>query len=250
MSHDSHTFGGYDPRRPKRDSMAMLSNFSVIFDLDGTLVDTAPDLVRVLNLVLVEEGHEPVPFEAVCEIVGQGALAMIRRSLDRHGVSIDETELRRLLPRFLELYSADITAHSAPYDGVVRALDTLAAEGAILGVCTNKYEYLSVQLLQELGLADRFAAIIGPDTLDVRKPDPAHITGTLERMGGRADRAVMIGDSTNDVNAAKAAGIPSIVVSFGYLDVPAHEMGADRVIDHFDELVPAIHEIAGVAAQS
>ena len=230
---------------PPTDGTVMTA--TLLFDLDGTLVDTAPDLWASLNVVLNDKGLESVPFERVGYLVGQGALVMIERGLKEHGVTVEKDELKKLHEHFLEYYTANIAVGSTPFPGVEAALDRLAARGHRLAVCTNKYEALSVQLLETLGMADRFAAICGPDTFGVKKPDPEHIWRTIDKAGGRRDHAVMVGDSISDIAAAKAAGVPVIAVPFGYTDKPVAELDPDVVIDHFDEIDAAIASVSARA---
>lgn len=213
---------------------------TIVFDLDGTLVDTAPDLVSSLNHTIAVAGLPPVGYEDLTHLVGHGARAMIARAFALRGVPLDEDELQPLLDRFIDHYTAGMPGESQPYPGLVDALGRLREAGFRLAVCTNKMEGLAVPLIEKLGLAHHFAAIAGGDTFAVRKPDPGHLTATIERAGGDPGRAVMVGDSINDILAAQNAGIPSVVVPFGYSDRPVEELGADRLIRHFDELTPAL----------
>lgn len=207
-----------------------------VFDLDGTLVDTAPDLIATLNVVLEADGHPRLPAADARGMIGSGARAMIVAALTEAGADTADETVEPMLARFLDHYNANIAVESRPFPGLEAALDRLAQAGVTLAVCTNKYEGLSRKLLQELGLADRFAAIVGADTLGMRKPDPRHLLGTIEAAGGDAGRAVMVGDSRIDVAAAKAAGVPVVAVSFGYNEAPAETLGADHVIAHYDAL--------------
>lgn len=217
-----------------------------VFDLDGTLIDTAPDLAAALNAGLADEGLAPVTLDEARHAVGHGARVMIERALTYHGVAVETERVERMHARFLEFYGANIAVGSLPFPGVEAAMDALAARGIILAVCTNKYEGLAVQLLRTLGMTERFAAIAGGDTYGVSKPDPRHLTQTIAAAGG--GHAVMIGDSEADTGAAIAAGIPSIAVTFGYANQPIAELGAHVVIDHFDAL--EAHVVALLAAQS
>ena len=212
---------------------------TIVFDLDGTLVDTAPDLVATLNAVLVREGYAAVAFEAARKMIGGGARHMLARALSQQDVAIEPGKLDRLFADFIPYYAAHIADRSRPFPGVEPVLDRLAADGARFAVCTNKLEKLSVLLLERLGLAGRFAAICGQDTFGIPKPDPELLRQTIARAGGTADRALMIGDSVPDVTIARAAGVPVIAVDFGYSEVPAALLAADRVISHFDELPAA-----------
>ena len=207
---------------------------TILFDLDGTLVDTAPDLLAVTNAILREKGIAPVPDDAIGHLVGQGGRAMLARAFEEQGQALDEDRLDTLVPRFIELYRETIPGRSRPFDGVVETLDTLRRDGHVCAICTNKFEDLSVALLEALDMADRFAVIAGPDTFDVRKPDPAHVLRTIEAVGGTPEASVMVGDSHNDIEAARRANVPSVAVTFGYTDVPAAELGANRVIDRYD----------------
>lgn len=223
----------------------MLRHTTIVFDLDGTLVDTAPDLTNALNDVLVRRGHAPVSGEAIRACVGHGAKAMIEAALRRGGADGD---LDRMLAEFLVHYEANIAAESRPYPGAVAALEGLAAEGATLAVCTNKREHLSRKLLQELDLARYFAGLAGRDTFAVSKPDPGHLLGTIELAGGPR-RAVMIGDSDIDVMTANAAAVPIVLARFGYGPPPQDGTRPDASIDHFDELRPRLESLLAAEAQ-
>lgn len=208
----------------------------VIFDLDGTLIDTAPDLMASLNHVLALNGLSPVAYEDMTWLVGQGAKAMIERAWEHHGHPGSPEQLEAAFEAFLVHYAAEMPGKSAPYPGLMDALDRLEAAGMALAVCTNKTEGLARQLLDRLGLTPRFAAITGGDTFPVKKPHGDHILGTIERAGSTPDRAVMIGDSVNDILAAQNAAVPAIAVPFGYSDKPVESFGPDVIIGHFDEL--------------
>jgi phosphoglycolate phosphatase len=216
---------------------------TVVFDLDGTLVDTAPDLVDTLNLVLAQEGLPGVPFATARNLIGGGARQMIERGLKAEGRSCTPDEIERLFRHFIDHYSAHIADRSRPFPLLEKALDTLAADGATLAVCTNKLEGLSRKLLQALGLLDRFAAVCGQDTFGVHKPDPGFLRQTIWRAGGDPRRAIMVGDSGADIATARATGIPVIAVDFGYTSVPVAELGPDRIISSFGELPTAIRDL-------
>jgi len=215
-------------------SLRALAGATIVLDLDGTLVDTAPDLLRALNAVLTEEGLPQVSDAAVRHLVGHGARALIEGAAAHLGVSLAPTRLEPLTERFVEFYRADIAALSRPFPGAEAALDALLGAGAILAVCTNKRTQLSIELLEALGLAFRFAAIVGSDAVERRKPDPLHLLETIRRASGQPHRAVMIGDTAADIAAAKAAGAPSIAVRFGYGE--ADSLGADALMDTFSQL--------------
>lgn len=214
----------------------------IAFDLDGTLVDTAPDLIGALNLALGEAGYKPVPFAETRNLVGGGARVMIERGVAIEGARVTSDELDRLLARFMIHYEENLAEQSRPFPGATEMLNRLAASGALLVVCTNKYEGFSVKLLQALGLADRFAFIAGSDTFPMRKPDAGHLLGAVSRAGGHSSKVIMVGDSKTDVATARAANVPVIAVSFGYSDVPAKELGADRLVDR-------LIDVPGVAAE-
>jgi phosphoglycolate phosphatase len=212
---------------------------TIVFDLDGTLVDTAPDLIATLNSVLAREGLPPVAFAAARNMVGGGARAMIERGLAAEGLTLGTAEVERLCGQFIEHYAAHIADRSRPFPGVEAALDALIGGGCRLAVCTNKLEWLSFRLLRALGLADRFAAICGADTFGVQKPDAAILHGTVARAGGHPDMAIMVGDAITDIAVARAAGIAVIAVDFGYSEIPIAELAPDRIVSSFERL-PAV----------
>ena len=217
---------------------------TIAFDLDGTLVDTAPDLLAALNFVLGEAGLAPVEEERLRSLVGGGARLMIERGLAMRGAPANEADVDRMLDDFLRFYEKHIADRSRPFPGAAETLDALAAEGARLIVVTNKIERYSVRLLETLGLARHFSVIAGPDTFGVRKPDPGHLLRAVERAGGARERTIMVGDSITDVNTARAAGVPVIAVSFGYRDGTVEELGADHVVDRLDEIPAALARLA------
>lgn len=216
----------------------------VIFDLDGTLIDTAPDLLASLNHVLALTGHAPVAYEDMTWLVGQGAKAMIERAWALHGHPASPEQLETAFEAFLVHYAAGMPGASKPYPGLLAALDRLQADGFRLAVCTNKTESLARSLLEGLGMSARFDAITGGDTFAVRKPHGDHVLGTIRQveaaMSGAVSGAVMVGDSVNDIRAAQNAGIPVIAVPFGYTDKPVETLGPDVIIQHFDELDAAM----------
>ncbi len=215
----------------------------VVFDLDGTLAETAPDIMAALNMLLVREGLPAMPVSAARQLVGAGARALIERGFKASGRPLSPEKLDELFALLLDHYLENIAVDSFLFPGVEAALQQLADAGYRLAVCTNKPEPHSKALLSALGIADRFAAIAGRETFDVCKPNPRHLTETIRLAGGNANRAVMVGDSRTDIDTAKAAGIPVIAVPFGYTDVPVAELGPDMVIDHFDALVPAVTKL-------
>jgi phosphoglycolate phosphatase len=213
------------------------------FDLDGTLVDTAPDLGRAVNHALAVIGREPVSNDVTRQLVGGGTRAMLTRALERTGGMIGEEEFAALYEELIGCYEQHTSDDSKPYPGCLAALDALTARGCKLAVVTNKLEYLARKLLDELQMTERFACILGGDTLGPgrAKPAPDMIEAALERSGGT--RFAMVGDSSFDVRAAKAAGAPCVVLSVGYHDAPPETLGADALIDHYDELMGVLERL-------
>lgn len=211
-----------------------------VFDLDGTLAETAGDLVGTLNVILEGEGLKALPLEEARDMIGAGAKALIQRGFTASGVPLPPERLEALFAEFLKHYGAHLFDRSYLYPGVTDALRRLQDEGFTLAVCTNKVERHAVDLLAGLGIGDRFAAICGRETFAYSKPDPRHLTLTIERAGGDPGRAVMVGDSRSDVDAARGAGIPVVGVTFGYTDIPIRDLRPDRVIAHFDALPEAV----------
>jgi phosphoglycolate phosphatase len=221
--------------------MAVLT---VVFDLDGTLVDTAPDLIETLNVVFTRDGLPPLDYAAARDMIGGGARRMIESALKLQGRGLTEGVVDRLFADFIVHYGAHIADRSQPFPGLDAALDRLASRGCQFAVCTNKLESLSRLLLEALGLSRRFAAICGPDTFGMQKPDPEILRRTIRATGGALQRAVMVGDSGTDIATARAAGVPVVAVDFGYSETPVRELGPDRVISHFDHLADAVFALA------
>jgi len=216
--------------------------FDVVgFDLDGTLADTAPDLTAALNHALVALGRSTVPAESVRHMVGHGARALLAKGLSATG-DFHEDLVDRGFPIFLEYYEAHIADDSRAFDGVETALDTLAARGVTLAICTNKLESLARRFVSEIGWDGRFAAIVGGDTTPSAKPNPEPLLHMIEQAGG--GRAAFVGDSISDTGAARAANVPCVGLTFGFSDRPAEQLGADILIDHFDHLIPALKRLA------
>ncbi|HEX2135956.1 MAG TPA: HAD family hydrolase [Microvirga sp.] len=218
-----------------------------VFDLDGTLADTIHDLIGTLNVVL---GHEGVPRLSVQDgraMVSAGARALIERGLAAAGREVVPARLDELHRLFLAHYSEHLCDATSLFPGVVDALDRLEAAGFRLAVCTNKHEAYSVEVLEGLGVAHRFAAICGRDSFPYFKPDPRHLLLTVEKAGGDPGRAVMVGDSITDIATARAAGIPAVAVSFGYSDIPVDRLQPDIVIDHYGELFAAVQMLTRAA---
>lgn len=215
----------------------------IVFDLDGTLVDTAPDLVDTLNAVLAPEGVPPVAYADARKIVGAGARVMIKRAFAMHDMICDDANLERLFGSYLEYYAEHLADRSQPFPGVVETMDALATQGFRFAVCTNKLENLAKLLLDRLDLTQRFDFICGQDTFGVPKPDPTPLLRTISASDATRDRAVMIGDSATDVRTARAANVGVVAVDFGYSDVPASELGADRLISRFADLPDAVMDV-------
>jgi phosphoglycolate phosphatase len=216
---------------------------TIVFDLDGTLVDTAPDLINALNFILGREGLPPVPLHSARNMIGAGARKLIERGLEVDGREASPADLARLTDDFISYYAEHIADASRPFDGLERALDDLTKLGCRFAVCTNKLEWLSKRLLDRLNLSSRFSAICGADTFGVAKPDPAILRQTVARAGGQLSSTIMVGDAGPDIGVARRAGVPVIGVSFGYTDVPVASLKPDRVIDHMSELKAAIESL-------
>lgn len=216
--------------------LAALEGAVIAFDLDGTLVDTAADLIGTLNVLLADEGLSPLPLAEVRPFIGRGARWLIERGFQAAGAATPTARLDGLFERFIIHYNANIAVESRPFPGVVEALDLMKAAGARLAVCTNKRTDLSVTLLDALDLSRRFEAIIGADAVPAAKPDPGHLIAAVEAAGGAIGRTVMVGDAATDAGAARAAGAGLVLVSFGYTEIPVRDLAPDILIDHFDEL--------------
>ena len=213
---------------------------TIVFDLDGTLVDTAPDLIASLNVLFARECLAPITLEAGRGMIGGGVKRLIERGLTLQGRGCTAAHVDALYADYVAHYAEHIADSSRPYPGVEAALDALAARGSRFAVCTNKLAWLSVRLLDRLGLAPRFVAICGPDTFGVQKPDPEALRRTISAAGGDLADTVMVGDSETDIRTAQAAGVPVVAVDFGYTEVPVTELDPDRVISHFDALPEAV----------
>lgn len=213
------------------------------FDLDGTLVDSHRDLAPAVNHTLSTVGRPNVEPDTVREFIGGGTAMMLTRALEYTGGSLPEAEFQAALGELLRHYESHIADLTVPYPGCLDALDALAARGCKLAVVTNKIEVFARKLLEELGMADRFDVILGGDTLGPgrAKPAPDMIDTAILMCGG--GRFAMVGDSTHDVRAAKNANVPVVALSFGYNDVPAAELGANVVIDHYNQLVGALERL-------
>jgi phosphoglycolate phosphatase len=223
--------------------MTSLTHATIAFDLDGTLVDTAPDLIGSLNAVLTEEGLATVSMAAARRLIGGGARQLVERGFAEAGRPAGAHRTPGLVERMVEIYVGRISQESAPFEGLEAALDQLVAAGARLTVCTNKREGLSRTLLDALGLTRRFAAIVGSDSVPAPKPDPGHLIHAIQAAGGDPARAVFVGDSITDLLTARAAAVPSIGVSFGYSETAVEELGFDRLIHGYAELPQAASDL-------
>jgi len=217
----------------------------VVFDLDGTLVDTAPDLIGSLNAILTREGMAPLPLASARNLIGGGARKLLERGLEAEDRTVSSDELDRLLADFIAHYADHIADESRPFEGLEAALDQLSTQGCALAVCTNKLEWLSRRLLDRLSLSDRFAAVCGGDTFGVAKPDPTILRQTVVRAGGEIGSTIMVGDAGTDVGVARRAGVPVIGVSFGYTEVPIEQLNPDVVIAHMRDLPGAVSDLLG-----
>lgn len=224
---------------------APLNGAAILFDLDGTLVDTAPDLAGTMNDILGKMGLAPLPVMDVRPLVGHGARALLLRGLETHSHTVSTDELDQMLVAFLDIYASRIAKESRLYPRTQMTLDLLSAGGASLGVVTNKPEDLSRLLLDALGIADRFGALIGRETAARPKPHADPILLAASRLNVAIERCVMIGDSDTDVAAARSAGIPVVLMRHGYTSVPPEELGADAVIDGFADLIAVLPSLLG-----
>ena len=224
-----------------------MAALTVVFDLDGTLVDTAPDLVDTLNMVFEREGLQPLAYAEARNMIGGGARRMIENGLRLEGRTVDDAEMNRMLADFLRYYGEHIADRSRPFPGLDAALDQLAGRGFRFAVCTNKREGLSKLLLEALKMTHRFEAICGPDTFNIYKPDPEILRRTIRAAGGTMERSIMVGDSDTDIAPARAAGVPIVAVDFGYSEIPVEKLTPDRLISHYDQLVPAVLELASAS---
>ncbi|TAJ70843.1 MAG: phosphoglycolate phosphatase [Phenylobacterium sp.] len=217
----------------------------IAFDLDGTLVDTAPDLIGTLNVLLKDEGLPARPLDEARPFIGRGARWLIERGFEAAGQHLHPARVQPLFDRFIAHYLEHIADESRPFPGCEAALDALKAQGARLAVCTNKRTDLSMALLEALGLADRFEAVIGADRAPAIKPDPRHLQAAVDAVGGDIGRTILVGDAATDAGAARAAKAGLILVSFGYTEIPAEDLNPDILIHSFDELPEACGRLLG-----
>ncbi len=220
---------------------------ALIFDLDGTLVDTAPDLLDALNTVLAGEGRRPVDIADLRHLVGFGARSMMAEAFKMTGSPADPAQIEAMMPAFLDHYRRHIADGSRPFPGVEETLAGFQAAGARLGVLTNKPHELTVLLLSKLKLDRYFAAIFGQGRMPYTKPDARIFQDVVREVGGPGAGILMIGDSVTDVTTARAGGAPVILVSYGYTPEPSRTLGADAVVDDFREIPAAVHRLLGPA---
>jgi phosphoglycolate phosphatase len=218
----------------------ILSGYLLAFDLDGTLVDTAPDIIGSLNEILARKGVSGVDLSDAQHLVGRGARALIQRGFALAGLELRHADEDIMFNTFLEIYASRIDRLSRPFEGVERTLDALSAMGATHAVCTNKPQGLSELLLEKLGLKDRFVTIKGADAVPFKKPDAAHLKACADAAGLPLTKTLLVGDSDTDFKTSRNAGVPSILVSFGYSDPPVTTLSPHALIDHFDQLPPAV----------
>ena len=218
-----------------------MDEYLLLFDLDGTLIDSAPDLCAAVNEMLRERGRPPLPLPQVRRMIGDGVPTLVSRALSESG--LDPAEGVTALPRFLQLYEADAVRLTRPYPGVTETLAALRRRGYRTAVCTNKPQHATITVLEGLDLLALFDGIAGGDRFAVRKPDPGHLLGLIAAVGGRAEAAAMIGDNENDAAAARAAGLPLVLMRYGYSRVDPESLGADALLDRFTDLPAALDRL-------
>ena len=218
-----------------------MPGFLLLFDLDGTLIDSVPDLTNALNEVLRERGYAPLGPEEVKPMVGDGVPVLVARAFAARGGGSEEAA--ELLPRYVAFYEANATRLTRPYPGVRETLQELRRSGYRTAICTNKLQRATVRVLRGLELDDLFDGVAGGDRYAVRKPDPGHLLQLIREMGGESDRAAMIGDSENDAAAGRAASLPVLLMRYGYARVDPKSLSPDTVVDRFDELPQALERL-------
>jgi len=216
---------------------------TIVFDLDGTLIDTAPDLIRATNHVLVDVGFEPVATDFIRPFISFGTRRMIEEGVRHQGSTLSDTQHDAMFKDLIAFYTQNMTVESVPFPGMIDALGALNARGHTIAICTNKLEGMAKQLMKELGLDHHFKTITGRDTFPVCKPDPEHLFGAIRYAGGDPARSVMVGDSTTDYATAKAAGVPIIGVTFGYTDVPMADLECEGLISHYSQFTETLDRI-------
>ena len=218
-----------------------MKGFLLVFDLDGTLVDSVMDLRAALNEVLRERGHRALSRAEVKHMIGEGVPALVARALAASGA--DPAEAPMALPRFLEIYEANPTQLSRPYPGVSETLATLRRRGYRTAICTNKPQQATLAVMQGLDLLPLFDGVAGGDRFPVRKPHPGHLLQLIAELGARPEASAMIGDNENDAAAARSAAVPLVLVRYGYARVEPESLMADALLDHFSELPGALERL-------
>ena len=229
---------------PDADHLIATRFDTVIYDLDGTLIDSARDMCVAVSSVLADHGLPPISDEEARLFMGEGSKMTMRRAFAKNGRTLDDAQASAVTREFVRYYEQDPVRYTTAFDGVAEVVKRLDRLGLKQGVCTNKFEKSARMILIGLKLMPPIADVAGADTFAVRKPDPGHILQLIDKIGGDRERAVMVGDSIHDVEAAHAGGLPAVLVSWGYTDKPAGELGADAVIDHFAALPEALERIA------
>lgn len=226
-------------------SRPSLTGWTILFDLDGTLVESAPDIVATLNRMLAARGMAPLPYAEARKLIGGGVRPLLQKGFAQAGAAWDDAAFDGLFDEFIADYLPHIADETRPYPHVVETLDRLTARGALLAVATNKRTDLTLAMMSALDLSRHFAAIVGPDLVSDKKPDAAHLIETARMAGGDPERAVMVGDSKYDVGAARAARMPCVVTTFGYTDIPPGDLGGDALIDSYEALEDVIDKLVG-----
>ena len=216
----------------------MTHKLTILFDLDGTLVDTAPDLMNAHNHVMKKFGYSTRGVEEIRNLVGKGASVLIGRSLwesakKEFSKITNEKTKNEMVKEFIDFYGNNIVRESKLIEGVLEFLEWAKLKNISMGVCTNKQEHLAIDLLKKIKIYDFFDYVTGGNTFDYCKPDPKHLTSTIEIMGGDVKNSIMIGDSENDADAAKAAGMPMILLEDGYTDKKVEQIHHDHLVKDF-----------------
>jgi phosphoglycolate phosphatase len=223
--------------------ISVLKGATIAFDLDGTLVDSAPDLIAAVNAILIAEDLKPMALEEARPFISRGARWLLQWGIASSGVPDPAVRAAALFDRFITYYSAHIADQSHPFPGVIDALNVMRTAGAKLVVCTNKPTALSHSLLTKLGMVDLFDGIVGIDAVTAAKPNAAHLIVAVQAVGGDLTRTIMVGDADPDAATARAAGTPLILVAFGYSEIPVVELAPDFLLHHFDDLVDACTDL-------
>ena len=221
---------------------------ALIFDLDGTLIDSAPDVRASINRVLAGLGRRELTLEETKDMIGWGGRVLAEKALAKTGEPGTPKDIDRTLEAFLATYADHPAENTTVFPGAIEALEGLKAAGVKMGICTNKPTATTLPVLEAMGLTPYFDVVSCGDDVPHKKPDGRHVLLCAEQLGATAGTAIMVGDSENDINAAIDAGVRSVCVTFGYAHVPLNEIGADALIDHFDDLAQALDDISKVTA--